>query len=266
MPAMGMGGEAIAQLEAPAARIGREADIPKGIVVSYGYSRDCEMVYFRSADAGGGQSSGRIKLESVYTEKDCPSGGDLLNCEDREGERLRADAEVRMAPRQLYPWETESVDVCLKGKELTVSPWNVSYEYSVSRTDENGATVYTLTPGARKPSHPDPKGLSTQGYALSGGVYSVTFLDKWAREYSGEKVMIELQLWSKASLWRPAKLVGSVERTFDSAGEYVLSFSAADISGDPDEKEHYLSWGFRRIGSVSLPVFVRVREELKRIE
>ena len=252
------------QLGLPAGGIGHEADVPKGIVVSYGYSRDCEMVYFRSA--GAGQSSGRIKLESVYKEKDCPSGGDLLNCEEREGQRLRADAEVRMAPRQLYPWETESVDVCLKGKDLTVSPWNVSYEYSVSRTEENGVAVYTLIPGARKPSHPDPRGLAARGYSLSDGMYSVTFTDKWAREYSGEKVMIELQLWRKASPLRPAKLLGSVERKLDVAGEYVLSFGAADISGNPGKGEHYLSWGFRRIGSVSLPVFVRGSEELKQLK
>lgn len=258
-----LGAAAAEQLASSAEGTRVETVMPKGIVVSYGYSSNCEMVYFSAAGAGAGQSSGRLNLESVYSEKDCPSGGDLLNCEDREGERLRASAEVRMSARELYPWETESVDVCLKGKELTVKPWNVSYEYAISMAEENGAEVYTLTPGLRKASHPDPKGLTAEGYQKTGAGYSAVFKDKWAGEYSGEKAAVRVQLWRKASLLRPAKMLGYTEATFDAAPEYLLYFTAADISGDPGDGEHYLSWGFRRIGGISLPGLVQAREALR---
>ncbi|OGR51691.1 MAG: hypothetical protein A2049_10335 [Elusimicrobia bacterium GWA2_62_23] len=256
------GGAAAEQLGVSQNAHGAEAVGPKGMIVSYGYSSDCKMVYFGSEGSGSGQSSGVLRLESVYKEKDCPSGGDLLNCQELEGQRLRADVEVRMAPRELYPWESESVDVCLQGKELMVKPWNVSYEYTVSKTNENWLAVYTFSPTARKASHPDPKGLTSEGYHKTGAGYSAVFKDKWGREYSGEKVEVQVQLWRKGSLLRPAKMVGRVGAKFEAAGEYQLDFTSADISGAPDAKGYYLSWGFRRLGGISLPVLVQARDAL----
>ena len=104
---------------------------------------------------------------------------------------------VNIGARQLESWEKESLKVCLDSEFAPrVDTSGMLYYYTVGSQNNDGffgarSTVFTLTPGAKKPSNPDSKELSMTfaGITTSGDVH-MTLTDNRADYFKGEKITI----------------------------------------------------------------------------
>ncbi|HNW45195.1 MAG TPA: hypothetical protein PKI19_11870 [Elusimicrobiales bacterium] len=184
-------------------------------------------------------------------------------CYTRPGQTFQATAQVNIAARQLYPWETESFNVCMQGQRVDFDPKNSPYSYDVNRVGMYDLT-FNLTPNYRVPTKPDQDGMSYAALVLKDGKYTLTVNDKWADIYAGEQVAIKVELF-KDGWWFFDSNKGQKTFTLNTAGKYELTFAEGDLTKNKDlmddgsEKgatKYFVKWGFKRIGKVSTDAFV----------
>ncbi len=181
------------------------------------------------------------------------------HCRERIGQVFRATAQVNLAPRQLFPWESESFAVCMEGQRVDFETRNSPYSYSVDRQGLFDLT-FNLTPNYRRPTPPDASGLNLSSFAFRDGKFVMAIGDRWAAEYAGEKVEIQVELMKDGFLFFNSSK-GKKTFTLDTAASYELAFNEGDLVKDKDfvddsgdmrgPKKFYVKWGFRRIGSIS---------------
>jgi len=103
---------------------------------------------------------------------------------------------VNIGARHLEPWETERLEVCMRNPSyITANISGMLYEYAVSSRNDDGLfrrnTVFTLTPGAKKPAQPDSKELSVDFVGItSAGDVRMVVRDNRADYFRGEKITI----------------------------------------------------------------------------
>lgn len=180
-------------------------------------------------------------------------------CHERVSQTFRATAQLNIAPRQLYPWESESFDVCMEGNRVDLDTRHSPYRYSERREGMYDIT-FNLTPNYRTPTAPDSNGLYSTEFSYKEGKFTLRVGDKWASEYAGEKVMVKVELFKDGFLFFNSSK-GEKEFNFDASNGYELVFAESDMIKTKEfvddsndmrgPKKYYVKWGFRRIGSVS---------------
>lgn len=262
--------------------VSADLPVPDRYIGHSRYTRDC--VRFGFGPAAAEQISEKVWLRSQEYIEDChtnyvqqchtvtgPNGKPQqvcnsvpqTHCWERPGQSWREAVQVKVNPRELFPWERDSFEVCLEG------PWSrfyvnqAAYKYSVDKTG-NYDTLYTLTPGRKVAMDPDKSGIEMTEFSYAKGKFTFKASDKWAKEYAGEKTMIKVELF-KDNLWFFDGSKGSKEFVLDPADDYTLTFSEKDLVKpeveDNDDfrgaKKYFLKWGFKRLGSISTDDFVK---------
>lgn len=181
------------------------------------------------------------------------------HCYERRGREFRATAQVNVAPRQMFPWESERFEVCMEADRVELETRNSPYRYYVDRQGLYDVT-FNLTPNYRTPTAPDKEGLYSTAFAFRDGKFVLSVNDRWASYYAGEKVSIKVELMKDGFLFFNSSQ-GEKEFTFDAAGNYEVAFAEGDLQKTADyvdtasdlrgPKKFYVKWGFRRVGSVS---------------
>ncbi len=185
-------------------------------------------------------------------------------CRERAGQTFRATAQLNVAPRQLYPWESESFNVCMEGQRVDFNTGSSPYSYSVDRVGLYDLT-FNLTPNYRVPTAPDADGLYATGFSHKDGKFTLSVGDRWAREYAGETVLIKVELMKDGFLFFNSNK-GEKTFTFSAASGYELVFAEGDLtktkefvddSADKGAKKYFVKWGFQRVGRVSTNDYVK---------
>jgi len=186
-------------------------------------------------------------------------------CHERAGQTFRSTAQMNVPARQMYPWESESFEVCQEADRQSFDTKRSPYRYSVDRNGMYDVT-YNLTPTYRTPTAPDSNGLNLTGFAFRDGKFVLNVSDRWASEYAGEKVMVKVELIKDGFLFFNSSQ-GEKEFTFDTAGSYELAFAEGDLTKTAayvdtssdlrGPKKFFVKWGFSRIGSVSNNDYVK---------
>jgi hypothetical protein len=192
-------------------------------------------------------------------------------CHTRPGRTFNATAQMNIAPRQLYPWETESFSVCMEGPGMDFRTDKSPYSYGVDRNGMYDLT-YNLTPKYRVATPPDSDGMSYTGFSHKDGKFTLTVADKWAGIYAGEQVAIKVELM-KDGWWFFNSNKGEKTFTLNAAGSYEVTFAENELTktkeymDDGDTKggptKFYVKWGFRRLGRVSTDAYVGKGETAK---
>lgn len=186
------------------------------------------------------------------------------HCHERIGQVFRATAQMNIAPRKLFPWESERFDICMEADRLDLDTRTSPYRYHVDRQGMYDVT-FNLTPNYRVPTAPDENGLYLTSFAFRDGKFVLSLNERWASEYAGEKVVVKVELFKDGFLFFNSSK-GEKEFTLDTANGYELAFAEGDLtksrefvddSGDMrGPKKFYVKWGFRRIGSVSTDKYI----------
>lgn len=186
-------------------------------------------------------------------------------CHERRGREFRSTAQLKVAPRQLFPWERESFSVCMEADRVELEQRSTPYSYSVAREGLFDVT-FNLSPLYRSPSAPDPAGLYETGWNFRDGKFVLNVGDRWAQYYPGEKVAIKVELIKDGFLFFNSSQ-GEKEFTFDVGSAYELAFAEGDLektaafvdtsSDYRGPKKYFVKWGFRRLGSVSTQEYVK---------
>ena len=152
---------------------------------------------------------------------------------------------VNIGPRNLEAWETERLEVCMKGPSfVTVDTKGMLFDYSVSERKDDGlfrrSTIFTLTPGAKKPAQADAKELTmTFAGITSSGEVRLTLKDNRADYFRGEKITITADGMNIPEITpnMPVDQVlnsfvkFNVTQAFDVAGTYELKLMDAPKPG-----------------------------------
>lgn len=180
-------------------------------------------------------------------------------CHERPGRSFRSTAQVNLPERQMFPWESETFEVCQEADRQDFETRNSPYHYTVGREGFLDVT-YKLTPQYRTPTAPDSNGLGLVSWSVRDGKFVLSVSERWAQYYAGEKVAIKVELIKDGFLFFNTSL-GEKEFTFDTANGYELVFVEGDMVKTKDfvdtgsdmrgPKKFSVKWGFRRIGSVS---------------
>lgn len=180
-------------------------------------------------------------------------------CHERRGREFRATAQVNVAARQMYPWESERFEVCMEADRVELETRHSPYRYYVDRQGLYDVT-FNLTPNYRTPTAPDKEGLYSTAFAFRDGKFVLDVADRWGAEYAGEKVEIKVELMKDGFLFFNSSQ-GEKTFTFDAARGYQLAFAEGDLQKTADyvdassdlrgPKKFYVKWGFRRLGSIS---------------
>lgn len=153
---------------------------------------------------------------------------------------------VNIGPRQLESWETERLELCMRNPDyITADTSGMLYEYAVSSRNDDGFffrrnTIFTLTPGAKKPAQPDGKELTMAfaGITTSGDVRLI-LNDNRANYFRGEKITINADGMNIPVIDQnmPVDQVlasfvkFNVTAAFDVAGSYELKLMDAPKAG-----------------------------------
>lgn len=231
----------------------------KGAGLKYRTERDCARFTF-SPD--GPTTSEAVWLRSTEYYEECHQTGDPRHgggryCREvpRYTHRERVQLELRNR-QKLFPWEKETFEVCLDGSWLNLYSIRTAHEYKANRSGGD----YVLNAGARKAMDPDAGGIEASAPAAQDKAVAVTFKDRWASYYTGEKVKIKASLKREVEGWFDPTLK-EVEVEFDAAEAYTLDFNA--YAKDFSEalkpgKKYYVEWGFSRHGKVSKDTYMKV--------
>lgn len=231
----------------------------KAAGLKYRTERDCARFTF-SPD--GPTTSEAVWLRSTEYYEECHQTGDPRHgggryCREvpRYTHRERVQLELRNR-QKLFPWEKETFEVCLDGSWLNLYSIRTAHEYKANRSGGD----YVLNAGARKAMDPDSNGIEASAPAAQDKAVAVTFKDRWASYYTGEKVKIKASLKREVEGWFDPTLK-EVEVEFDAAEAYTLDFNA--YAKDFSEalkpgKKYYVEWGFSRHGKVSKDTYMKV--------
>lgn len=186
----------------------------------------------------------------------------VQTCYERPGMSWRQSGQIKMGVRKLLPWERESFDICLDGPRMSLDDNAAAYKYSVN-TQGYYDTLYALTPVRKIAMKPDEEGLNFAAltYDSATKTYKFEVSDRWAAEYAGDKVLIDISLYKENPGWFNG-YKGSKDFTFDAAVGYTMTFTEKSLKADKEAvdnsqedtrgpKKYYLKWGFKRVGIVS---------------
>lgn len=223
--------------------------------------RDCARFDF---EPGGPSVSPTQTLRSTVYRQECrwvgdPRRGGYRDCWDRPGWTYAERATVEIAgPQPVHPWERQSFEVCLEGNWLSFHTIAAAYDYKVS-----GGGYYTLVPGKRVPMDPDPAGLTASDLVNAGTAFAMDVSDRWASYYAGETTRLHVALFKDVPGWRNDQ-VFEADVDFPAAGSYHVDFAGFKPKLEAG-KSYYVKWGFKRLGKVSRPSFVKRGETGKTV-
>ena len=157
----------------------------------------------------------------------------------------RREVTVNIGPRKLESWETERLEVCMtRPEQVGADTDGMLYEYAVSAKSDDGlfkrATVFTLVPGAKKPSQPAAADLAMISAGLtSAGDVRLALQDRRADYFRGEKITITVEGASLPEIsltMTPEQVMAAVTKisvtaTFDVAQAYELKLLDAPKPG-----------------------------------
>lgn len=230
----------------------------EGKALKYRAERDCARFSF---DPEGPEVSESVWLRSTEYDEECHTSGDPRNgggrwCREVPRWTHRERVQLRLEGRQkLFPWEKETFEVCLEGRWLSLYTVAAAHDYKANRSGGD----YTLHAGARKAMNPDRGGIQAEAPVAKDAALAVTFKDRWASYYAGEKVKIKATLKREVEGWFDPTLK-EVEVEFDAADSYEIDFNkyAADFSERlKPGKKYYVEYGFSRHGKVSKDTFMK---------
>lgn len=239
------------------------------------YSRDCASFSFGPSDTE--LLSQKVYLRSTEYVTEChtvmvpgPNGTMVPSqqCYERPGMTWHQAGQIKMAVRQLLPWERESFEICLNGPWLDLYVNAAAYKYS-ARREGNYDTLFVLTAQNKIAMKSDEDGLSAGDFSYADGKYTFKVNDKWAKEYAGEKTAIKVELYKDNPNWFDG-YKGFKDFSFDAAEGYSMTFAASELEqpeapeasfGDNrGAKKFYVKWGFKRVGVISKDNFVKKGE------
>lgn len=157
----------------------------------------------------------------------------------------RREVTVNIGPRKLESWETERLEVCMtRPEQVGADTAGMLYEYAVSARSDDGlfkrATVFTLVPGAKKPSQPAATDLiMTFAGITSAGDVRMALQDRRAEYFNGEKITIAVEGASLPEIslhMTPEQVMASVTKisvtaAFDVAQSYEIKLMDAPKPG-----------------------------------
>ena len=157
----------------------------------------------------------------------------------------RREVTVNIGPRKLESWETERLEVCMtRPDQVGADTDGMLYEYAVSARSDDGlfkrATVFTLVPGAKKPSQPAATDLAMTFAGITpAGEVRMTLQDRRADYFMGEKITIAVEGASLPEIslnMSPEQIMAAVTRinvtaAFDVAQSYELKLMEAPKPG-----------------------------------
>ncbi|MBI4656030.1 MAG: hypothetical protein HY746_04680 [Elusimicrobia bacterium] len=253
------------------------------------YTRDCARFTFGPSDTE--IMSEKVWLNSIeYVEECYPTGGGNIpghyvpgpngqqgtyipggsygpgyHCYERPGNSWRQAGQVNIKPRKLLPWERETFEVCLEGPWMNLYVDEGAYKYAIRKVG-NYDTLFELSPQHKIAMKPDLNGINMVEFSYNpeNKTYKFAVKDEWAKEYSGEKTAIKVELYKSVQNWFDT-YKGVKEFTFDATPSYEMSFTEKDLEQpqndnpafDRGPKKYYLKWGFKRIGSISKDTFMK---------
>jgi hypothetical protein len=203
---------------------------------------------------------------STRTEKLFSQGRECANFPDRmgtmrnycrpTGKMTARDVTVTIGARALQPWEKEELKVCLdQFGTASVDTTGMAYEYTPASKDSNpflgtASTVFTLTPGAKKPS----AASSDEITVTSASAGKVVLADGRASYFKGEKITVSVDGMLLPVItpdMTPEQLLKAfvnfkASQTFDVAPTYELPISGATQPG-----KYTLTITFSRQGPLS---------------
>jgi len=157
----------------------------------------------------------------------------------------RREVTVNIGPRKLESWETERLEVCMtRPDQVGADTDGMLYEYAVSARSDDGlfkrATVFTLVPGAKKPSQPAATDLAMTFAGITpAGEVRMTLQDRRADYFMGEKITIAVEGASLPEIslnMSPEQIMAVMTRmnvtaAFDVAQSYELKLMEAPKPG-----------------------------------
>ncbi len=152
---------------------------------------------------------------------------------------------VNIGPRALESWETERLELCMRDpRTVELGLDGMLYQYSVESRNDDGlfrrATVFTLTPGPKKPAQASSGELSIGFTAVApDGSVRLVLADNRAQYFRGEKITITadgMRLPEITQNMPVQELLDSfnkfnVTQAFDVAGTYELKIMDAPKPG-----------------------------------
>jgi hypothetical protein len=214
------------------------------------YDVDCTNVNFGPNDK---PTSDGVTLRSQEWITECQPTGDPRQgggqaCWDRPGQSWTQEVRVTILNRlPLMPWEHDSFRVCLSGPWINTDVIQAAYGYKVVSGADTGDVV--VETGWRTPEPPDPLGVLAD---LSAGL-KMNFTDKWASQYSGESIVLKIELKKVVSFW-PDSTVLTKEITLPVAAAYPVDLNQylADFSAKPEAgRQYYAKYSIQRVGRLS---------------
>lgn len=232
----------------------KESAAPEAKPVQAAYiraTRDCARFNFGFEGAAVSEPAWLSSTEYIEECSNIPGnpgqGGGHRDCWERPGFTHREKVQAKIDPRlPIYPWEREAVEVCLEGHWLDAYVVRGSYEYKVK--EEGG--LFTFLPGKRIPTDPDSAGISAEAPINHQRSLALSFQDKWASFYKGEKTVLKVTLKQEVPNWFDPTIVEK-EIPFPSSDSYFVDFGSLVIDKLKTGKKYYVKWSFQRVGKVS---------------
>jgi hypothetical protein len=208
-----------------------------------GYKESCRTFTFNSQSPLSVTES--MILEEVGTDCQASHYGAPEHCRPSSKYHSRK-VTVNIGARQLESWETERLELCMQSPDyVTADTSGMIYEYAVSSKNDDGfffkrKTIFTLTPGAKKPAQPDSKELTmTFAGVTAGGDVRLILKDNRADYFKGEKITITADGMNIPVIGQNMpvdQLLASfvkfnVTAAFDVAGSYELKLMDAAKAG-----------------------------------
>lgn len=213
------------------------------------YTEDCVRFSFVRDEA---LLSEAVWLKSDEYREDCHTDSNgRRRCNNQYVRSYRGKAQILIRERELFPWEKELFEVCLKGPWMDIYGIAMAYKYNV---DSENTVQYELIPGEKVPMNPDKEGLTLESFVFDPAIenFVMKVSDKWADSYAGEQTEITVELKRDVALWFDHTVLKK-KITFDAAAEYEIHF--VDLIGDFTENlknaKYYVNWGFKRKGEIS---------------
>lgn len=207
-----------------------------------GYRESCRTFAFTA------QSPLTINDEMILEEygQECQPFGPGASGHCRPASRYhRRKVTVNVGRRQLESWETERLKLCMTGpKTIKADTGEMLYEYRTDAVNDDGifkhSTIFTLTPGAKKPTRPDSRELAIgfTGVTPAGDVRMV-LADSRAGYFRDGKITIAADCLRLPEITQNMPVEDlldgfakyNVTQTFDVAGTYELKLMDAPRPG-----------------------------------
>lgn len=215
------------------------------------YTSDCANVTIRGDETESPSVTLRTQEwveECHYVPGDPRHGGGGQNCWTRPGNTWKQTARVKVSERKaLYPWESDTFQVCLEGPWLDARPLATAYDYTYDRhAGAYGELVFV--PGGKKRMKPDAGGIVIEG--LSPALV-LSLRDKWASYYAGEKTTLKLEVKEDVPNWFDPT-VAEISGEIAGGGDRITVDVASGLAGKLKAgKKYYVKVSFQRIGSIS---------------